>query len=437
MEAPIVVPAKERRLLLVDDDPGLLRALRRLFENQGWRVFPADGVHDAMRVISRFRPEVALVDVCMPDGGALGFFAQSDAQNLHLPTVLMSGSPQVRKVVEERLKGTVRFVDKPLDVELVEQELRAALESHQPPATKAERARGALEKRVEELVAYAARNSTELPVLDPTLAASLPLFQMESTRTEAVVRILGRDAATTASVIRLANSGFFKGSRSIETLEDACVRIGLQGISEIVHEIAVLKAFEIRSVAFSILGKHIWENASATARLARAIAKGLNPPDVSPGEVYIMALLHNVGEAAALYVLDKHLEVDERRLVTVEMLDPHIRLHHEATGASVFTKWGLPASLVAMAGSHHNDNASAPLHRRIVRTAYEIASRSRFPYPFGPKLPPLDLRPMDPEMSEDEIASIQATGAELDRYAQFLGVPAIQLRSMIDATFAL
>lgn len=428
---------KERRLLLVDDDPHLLRSLRRVFELKGWHVYPATGVHDAMRVLARFHPQVALVDVCMPDGGALGFFAQSNAQNLQIPTVLMSGSDHVRKLVEEKLQGSVRFIDKPLDVDVAQLELKKALAAPNPRDVARQQRQVELEKRVNDILTFGAKMSNELPVLDPTLAAALPIFQQESTRTDAVVRIVGRDAATAAAVIRTANSGYFKGARAIETLEDACVRVGMQGIAEVVHQVAVIRAFEITNPRLSIFGKRAFENAAATATLSRAIAKALPQLQVNPGEAYLVGLLHNVGEVAALFLLDRRLTNEDKRKLTLEMIAPGIRAHHEATGASVFSKWGLPQTLVAVASNHHADvNLAASPSRRILKVAWEIASRSRFEYQFGPDLGRLDLR--DPKDAPDEEAftSIQTSLSALQPYARLLDLSAERLRAIASAALS-
>lgn len=55
------------RLLLVDDNPDALMALGLLLELEGHSVNTIDNGRDAIRLISETRPEVAIVDVGMPD----------------------------------------------------------------------------------------------------------------------------------------------------------------------------------------------------------------------------------------------------------------------------------------------------------------------------------------------------------------------------------
>lgn len=65
-KAPDVTPAPAR-LLLVDDNQDVLRALSTLLELEGHEVTTSDNGRDAVRLMSEKHPEVAIVDVGMPD----------------------------------------------------------------------------------------------------------------------------------------------------------------------------------------------------------------------------------------------------------------------------------------------------------------------------------------------------------------------------------
>ena len=56
-----------RRILLVDDDADTLRMLGEVFNGQDARVELADSVRKAMEIIERFRPDVIVSDLAMPD----------------------------------------------------------------------------------------------------------------------------------------------------------------------------------------------------------------------------------------------------------------------------------------------------------------------------------------------------------------------------------
>ncbi|WP_246217439.1 response regulator [Paraburkholderia panacisoli] len=55
------------RLLLVDDNPDALMSLGMLLELEGHDVTTANNGSDAIRLVAQVRPEVAIIDVGMPD----------------------------------------------------------------------------------------------------------------------------------------------------------------------------------------------------------------------------------------------------------------------------------------------------------------------------------------------------------------------------------
>jgi signal transduction histidine kinase/CheY-like chemotaxis protein len=69
MTAPVApaAPPERVRLLLVDDNQDALQALTVLLELEGHEVTTSDNGHDAIRLMSEKHPEVAIIDVGMPE----------------------------------------------------------------------------------------------------------------------------------------------------------------------------------------------------------------------------------------------------------------------------------------------------------------------------------------------------------------------------------
>jgi len=79
--APQAPPGERRTLLLLDDDPAVLRALSRVLDPH-YQVFPAGSVEEALALADLRRPDLLLCDVMMPDGGGEALY---HALQEHLP----------------------------------------------------------------------------------------------------------------------------------------------------------------------------------------------------------------------------------------------------------------------------------------------------------------------------------------------------------------
>lgn len=55
-----------KRILIVDDDPGIMVALRALLEVNGYQTLVAFSGEEAMEVIDRHHPDLVLLDVLLP-----------------------------------------------------------------------------------------------------------------------------------------------------------------------------------------------------------------------------------------------------------------------------------------------------------------------------------------------------------------------------------
>jgi len=123
----------QRKLLLVDDEVGILRALRRLFRRAGYEILMAESAEEALEQFAKNDMPVILTDFRMPgaDGGALlQRIAQVDPTSVGL---VLSGFAELKQVIGAFESGAVhRFISKPwVDTDLLEQVERAFVVARQ------------------------------------------------------------------------------------------------------------------------------------------------------------------------------------------------------------------------------------------------------------------------------------------------------------------
>src|SRR5262245_32342701 len=79
------------RILVVDDEPGMLRAVERVLSDE-YEVLTSRSGSDALSIAGTLHPDLAIVDVRMPDVDGFDLTAQLKASSPHLDIILMTGS---------------------------------------------------------------------------------------------------------------------------------------------------------------------------------------------------------------------------------------------------------------------------------------------------------------------------------------------------------
>ncbi|HWM91047.1 MAG TPA: sigma-54 dependent transcriptional regulator [Thermoanaerobaculia bacterium] len=101
--------------LAVDDDPNFLSALAELIEGQGFTTNTACTLRDARAQVSHRTPDVALVDLYLPDGSGIELLKDLEIGS-STEVVLMTGHADVESAVQALRLGASDYLTKPLDI---------------------------------------------------------------------------------------------------------------------------------------------------------------------------------------------------------------------------------------------------------------------------------------------------------------------------------
>jgi two-component system sensor histidine kinase TorS len=113
--------------LLVDDDAVVLQVLSRVLNRAGYRAVPAADAAEACRRAAECAPDVALLDLNLPDGDGVELAARLQGLHPGLPAVLMTGCPLRLRDRPELAEPFARVLTKPLDLAGLCSALDAAL----------------------------------------------------------------------------------------------------------------------------------------------------------------------------------------------------------------------------------------------------------------------------------------------------------------------
>lgn len=99
------------KLLLVEDDPTLIRMLTSFLSSEGFSVRSVTGQSAAVNAMEETAPELALVDISLAEGN--GFAVCARAKELGVPVIFLTASADEYSVVTGLDMGADDYIAKP------------------------------------------------------------------------------------------------------------------------------------------------------------------------------------------------------------------------------------------------------------------------------------------------------------------------------------
>lgn len=118
--------AARARVLIVDDDPQLLRVYERILGSAGFIIERASEGRSAADAVRSGRFDVVLSDIDMPGLNGIGLLRAVREHDLDLPVVLITASPAVETAVQALEAGALRYLIKPVSAADLTQAIRYA-----------------------------------------------------------------------------------------------------------------------------------------------------------------------------------------------------------------------------------------------------------------------------------------------------------------------
>lgn len=132
-----------RRVLLVEDEAPLRRALARVLTKHGYEVIEAeDGAH-ATQLSGAHSFDAVLTDLVMPRVDGLGLLRYLRARRIEVAIVMMTGTPDEATAAEAYRLGALGYLTKPLETSRLLETMERALSAHASTARPMTRGRSA------------------------------------------------------------------------------------------------------------------------------------------------------------------------------------------------------------------------------------------------------------------------------------------------------
>lgn len=196
-----------------------------------------------------------------------------------------------------------------------------------------------------------------LPTMPIIVSEVLSAVDSPKSSAASLAKIIEKDQALTARVLRIANSPFYGYSKKISTIDLAIVIMGFNTLKEIVLSIVIQRFFSKVNVDVFNL-KDFWQYGLFCGSSARFLSRKLGYK--LAGEAFVAGLMHDIGILIiAEYFTKQFQEIKSymfsHKVSLIEAEKAILECTHTEIGAWIADKWNLPDKMVAALRNHHTN----------------------------------------------------------------------------------
>jgi len=118
---------QSNRILLVDDDPGLLRLLSIRLKSAGYEVSAVESGHEALANLAAVRPDLVITDLRMDGMDGMALFDNIRERHPTLPVIILTAHGSIPDAVAATKRGVYSFLTKPFESAALMEQVEVAL----------------------------------------------------------------------------------------------------------------------------------------------------------------------------------------------------------------------------------------------------------------------------------------------------------------------
>jgi EAL domain-containing protein (putative c-di-GMP-specific phosphodiesterase class I) len=111
---PHEIATERPRVLVVDDDAMVRRAVERMLTVAGFEVTTVEDGHEAVLQLGQSKFEAVLTDIMMPGMSGIDLLRAARETDLEIPVLLMTGAPDVKTAADAVQYGACEYLFKPV-----------------------------------------------------------------------------------------------------------------------------------------------------------------------------------------------------------------------------------------------------------------------------------------------------------------------------------
>lgn len=339
----------KKRILFVDDEPNVLRGLRRMLRGQReeWDMAFAGGGEEGLALMQQRPFDVVVSDMRMPGMDGAEFLCEVMRRYPNVVRLVLSGHSEWELIMKS-LGPAHQYLTKPCDADQLKATVTQAFALRELLA----------DPNLRALVA----RMDSLPSLPALYQRIIEALRSPDASCKAVGEIVSQDPAMAAKVLQLVNSAFFGLPQRVSRPSQAVTLLGLDTIRALVLAVHVFTEFDQRQVNALSLDLW-WLHCLTVGTLAKRIAQTEVQDRKVWDDALLAGLLHNIGELVLVANLpEEYVAVRERAAHgEVDVLEAERQVFgatHAEIGAYLLGLWALPDPIVEAVAFHHQPSRS-------------------------------------------------------------------------------
>ncbi|MCB1685776.1 MAG: HDOD domain-containing protein [Pseudomonadales bacterium] len=216
-----------------------------------------------------------------------------------------------------------------------------------------------LATQIQQEVASAVDNDElELPSLPEVALRIREEAESRNVSAQSLAVVIGADPGLAVRMIRVANSPLFRATRTIEDLNMALSRLGVEYAANLATGFAMQQMFQATSDVIDRKMRSVWSRATEVAAVSGVLAKAYTR--LRPDQATLAGLTHMIGVLPILAWAEEHPQFLQDSLT----LDRVIDSIHGSLGTMILQRWEFPEE-VAMVPAHYTN-----FERKAARVDY-------------------------------------------------------------------
>lgn len=121
---------EKRTILIVDDNPITIKALKSLFENNGYIVDSLEYGGQVFERVADEQPDLVIMDIMMPDidGCVACEKIKNDSKTQHIPVMILTGYGTEKNLEKSVMSKADWYMTKPYDVNFLMNTVKKLIE---------------------------------------------------------------------------------------------------------------------------------------------------------------------------------------------------------------------------------------------------------------------------------------------------------------------